>query len=225
MIHYHGKTMDNHSGDSGPQLVLDNRKLVIAFALLIVICGSFFVIGFMEGKRQGVQRASQSLPVTPAQGVDADAMQTAARPATSLPAPKEVGEKAIRESLDWYSSVNKRGNEPVKGLAAPKTPGSAPAPASGAAESRAKAPGVEPAARVTYAVQVGAFRQRKEAEIKAALLKARKYQYVIEPSGGADQLFLLKVGKFSSRADAVAMQNRLRKDGFKTFIKTGNEPR
>ena len=67
---------------------------------------------------------------------------------------------------------------------------------------------------------MGAFRQRREAEAKAAALKARNYDYVIEPTEGSEPLFMLKVGRFESRAEAVATQLRLKRDGFSTFIKT-----
>jgi cell division protein FtsN len=76
------------------------------------------------------------------------------------------------------------------------------------------------ASNVTYSVQVGAFRQRREAEAKATALRERNYEYVIEPTEGAEPLFLLKVGRYESRAEAVAMGLRLKRDGFSTFIKT-----
>jgi cell division septation protein DedD len=34
-----------------------------------------------------------------------------------------------------------------------------------------------------------------------------------------EELYLLKVGKFSSRADATATQLKLKKSGFNSFIK------
>ena len=51
--------MMDDASESGLELVLDNRKIVIGFVLLIFICGCFFVIGFIEGKRQGFQEGSQ----------------------------------------------------------------------------------------------------------------------------------------------------------------------
>ena len=46
---------DKRSRDAGTELILDNRKLILAFGALAVVCGAFFVLGFIEGKRQGIQ--------------------------------------------------------------------------------------------------------------------------------------------------------------------------
>jgi cell division protein FtsN len=71
-----------------------------------------------------------------------------------------------------------------------------------------------------YSVQVGAFRQAEQAASRASALKARGYPCNLIPPGGTNELYLVTVGAFDSRADAVAMQLRLKKDGFSSFIKT-----
>jgi len=228
--------MEHSPHDAGAQFVLDNRKLIVGFALLIVLCGTFFVIGFMEGKRQGIQRAKEQSPVNaaaPSQGSLPAAMPEGSVGAST----KGLEEKSVREQLEWYKSVNKREESPS---ATPSRSAKAAEPPSrteddegGSAPGKAKrgssvaktqvAPKPRPAASssmVTYSVQVGAFRQRHEAEAKAAALRDRNYAYVIEPTGGTEPLFLLKVGRYESRAEAVATQLRLKKDGFSTFIKT-----
>ncbi len=225
--------MDQHPADGGSQLILDNRKIILGFAVLILICGTFFVIGFMEGKRQGPDRAADKVAEHSLAVVKTNPQLPAAK-ADAAPS-IAPGDKGVREKLDWYNSVNKRTDEGVKGL---ESIGSAKATASGSsaaairpttppagqesisAGARPKPPNNVPAAKITYSVQVGAFRYRTEAETKGEQLRVKKYPYVIESSGDTNQLFLLKVGKYESRADAVAMQNRLKKDGFSTFIKT-----
>ncbi len=222
--------MDNHSGENASQLVLDNRRLIIAFAFLIIICGSFFVIGYVEGKRQSLTRRSGQPAAT---GEIADT--ASAEPVEEKKAgvkPETAADKAVGEDLDWYQNVKRKATEPVQGLKPPAASGSnravAESPAGSnpshdpAGKQAALKPSNAPQAqgKVTYSVQVGAFRHKKEAEAKAEVLKAKHYKYVIEPSGGTDSLFLLKVGRYESRADAVAMQLRLKRDGFVTFIKT-----
>ena len=78
---------------------------------------------------------------------------------------------------------------------------------------------VVPPPKVTYTVQVGAFRQRPDAETKAAAVRAQGYECEVELPQSADKLYLVVVGKFSSRADAVAMQRKLQKNGFSSFIR------
>jgi cell division protein FtsN len=214
--------------DSGLQLELDNRLLILVFGLLIVICGGFFVLGFYLGKHQSLQAADRMSASSAAPVQNAPQSDTAAE--------SNAGKKAVevrpgREEAEWYRSVNKSENanrlSPAKksGL----SPGSAEPweaqekksreEAAGPSASKAAIKSEAPIQKITYSVQVGAFRQRKEAETKASLLKAKNFPYVIEPPKTASGLFLLKVGRFESKPDAVAMKLRLQKNGFKGFVK------
>ena len=44
--------MERYPAQPGYELVLDARRLIIACVLVIFVCGVFFVLGFVEGKRQ-----------------------------------------------------------------------------------------------------------------------------------------------------------------------------
>jgi len=201
--------MDNRSSDSSLEFVLDNRGLIVTFALLILICGVFFVLGFVEGKRQGAAAAKISAEVK---------LPDQERSTNEIPAPKTAvnpGSQTSKEQLDWYSNVNKRGKESAR-LEPPLT---AVKPGHSQPDTRKAAPNAS--SRATYTVQVGAFRKREDAEKRAEMLKAKGYECVIEaPVEPTQPLYLLKVGKCSSRAEAVAISVRLQKDGFSTFIKT-----
>jgi cell division protein FtsN len=215
--------MENRAPASGLELILDNRKLIVAFALLITICGCFFVLGFIEGKRQGAQEAAR-IAVPPTGG---EAREAKAPEGGSGSKPAE--ERAAKEQLDWYKSVNGRADAgskgldktagaPAKGAAPPKPEGDVAV--SGASRSAAAEQNRPPEVKTTYSVQVGAFRQREQAEAKVKMLKSKGYdQCFIEPPASDQQLFLLKVGKFESRAEAVSMRLRLKKDGITSFIK------
>jgi cell division protein FtsN len=228
--------MVDHPADSGYELVLDNRKLIIAFLVLVVTWLCFFVVGFMEGKRQGYQAGAQTVA------------ETAVRPGTEEPsAPADVKSastdseaKAKKEGseekpLNWYKDVSGRGEKAE--IAAPKTdtsPARKTAASKSAVETASKAPAskpaVEPAPKApashppstsaTYSVQVGAFRQRQQAEVKAQLLQSKGFEGRIEPPDSPEGLYLLKVGRFKSRAEAIAVQLRLKKNGFSSFIKS-----
>ncbi len=202
--------MENRSQDSGLELVLDNRGLIVTFALLIFVCGLFFVLGFIEGKRQGA--AASVKTESEIKSSDAD------KRLGSAPGDKPVenaGADAVKDQLDWYSNVAKRGQAAAKMEPPAK---STPVAEPGHPEAST---GASPTVRSGYTVQVGAFRKREDAEKKAEMLKAKGYQYVIDPPAGPEQpLYLLKVGQYNSRAEAVAVSLRLKKDGFSTFIKT-----
>lgn len=234
--------MTDRQAEPGHELVLDNRKLIIAFVVLIAFFGCFFVVGFMEGKRQGyqdgVQVAAESANKKnfdlPAQAIIPDDTNAVAVP------PKEEAEDP---QLNWYKSVNRNAGEPEI----------APPPEDTAIVNRIEAPPEEPVTsktapkatptqtvrkiakavaekvlpqakaadseRVSYSVQVGAFRARREVETKAKALRSEGYDPRIEVPRDPKELYLLKVGRYSSRAEAAAMQLRLKKSGFNSFIK------
>ena len=214
----------NVNGNENPnELVLDNRKLIIAFLLLIVTCGAFFLIGFMEGKRQGQRaRADMETPPTAETRSPAHATLAPGQPASS-PGEKPIDSSAIRSQLDWYGKVSAPDDKPVKEAARPK-----PAAAQEISADRAAVPvparrePIPPAgsAALRYHVQVGAFRQSDQAKTQAAVLKAKGYACSVIPPLQAGELYLVRVGDFSSRTDAVAAQLRLKKDGFNSFVKT-----
>lgn len=215
--------MENRTADSGVQFVLDNRKLLILFAVLIGICGGFFVLGYVEGKRQGTQLAAQNASPIDTASMVAESTQNA------QPSNAGVNESA-KKDLNWYQNiggVEKKDSEtpePAIEPLAKTTPPQVKTPEKTAvAESKAKKPAASAtkvATSVSYSVQVGAFRQRKEAERKAGMLKEKGYESTISTPSEPDQFYLLKVGKYDSRADAVAMLLRLKEDGFAGFVKT-----
>jgi cell division protein FtsN len=205
--------MVDNSSDTGYELVLDNRRLIVAFIVLILFCGCFFVIGFVEGKRQGYQAGSQSAAESALKPI-ADEVKEPERPAavadSGTPAAQENAEK---QRLNWYKSVSgqEQKNESI--------PAAEPAPAP-KKETVKTAAVSAPAAPAGYTVQVGAFRQRQQVEVKAQLLRSKGFDCRIEVPQSSEDLYLLKVGQFKSRAEAVEVQLRLKKNGIGSFIKT-----
>jgi septal ring-binding cell division protein DamX len=200
--------------DSGFELVLDNRKLILAFVVVITVCGCFFVWGFMAGKRQGMQLAAISesdistaagleTPLTPALKEDEELDETPA-----------VEEENVQEELGWYQSVNRKEGEPVA-VQPPRSSGTEKKTAgSAAAVSKVES------GPVTYSVQVGAFKQSKRAEAHAMNIRSKGFDSRVQTPESSDKLYLVKVGKFDTRAEAVAEQRRLKKDGFNGYVKT-----
>jgi len=233
--------MVDREAESGHELVLDNRKLIIAFVVLIAICGCFFVVGFIEGKRQGFQDGQASAETAhkanPA-SVQAQTQKPAAADASAAP----VKENSASPQLNWPKVVtagdpkdtsltakavtepaSKPVKEPVKDTVikpvkeAAKEAGKKPAAESGPKpKPQANAARSEP---VAYSVQVGAFRVRHEVETKAKMLRSQGYDCRIEEPKSPEDFYLLKVGKYTSRAEAIDMRNRLKKSGYDPFIK------
>ena len=207
--------MTEREMESGYELVLDNRKKILIFAVIILVCGCFFVWGFIAGKRQGMQlSAIDGMGTATAPGMES----TVTPPADVDEATAEVSsleEEDVQQDLDWYQSVNKEADDPV-GIQPPRS--SSPAKETSATTS-APSSNVSSAA-VTYSVQVGAFKRQPEAETHARNVRAKGFDSRVEPPESDGQLYLVKVGKFKTRAEAVAVQLRLKNNGFSCFVKT-----
>jgi cell division protein FtsN len=216
--------MENREADSGLELVLDNRKLILVFGLLIAICGCFFVVGFIEGKRQGVQEGSQTANESLPQKIPDAAPSRIAAPITSNEAQKMPPHDTADQPLDWYKNINRRGGEQVAtpSTAVPDSASKSPIPTSATVSTEKPKPPVS-AEAVSYSVQVGAFRQKEELETRAQMLRAKGFDCRTEPPAEPGQLYLLKVGTFHTKAEASAMQFRLKREGFASFIKSNKE--
>ena len=205
--------MVDNSSDPGYELVLDNRRLIVAFIVLILICGCFFVVGFVEGKRQGYQAGSMTATESAARQIPEMPEEVASGAVPSESEATEVRKDEEKPQLNWYKKVRQ---EPTSGTA-----GLAPEPPPAPPKETIKRAEVPPPATVSgYTVQVGAFRQRQQAEVKEKELRSKGFDCRIEVPQSSEDLYLLKVGRFKSRADAAAMQLRLKKSGFNSFIKT-----
>lgn len=91
---------------------------------------------------------------------------------------------------------------------------SASQPASTAAPAQALA--TEPTA---WAVQLGAFSSRSKAEGLVTKLRSRGYSaFVLEYRAGGQMLHRVRVGPEQDRARAVAIAERLRKDGYQPVV-------
>jgi cell division protein FtsN len=204
--------MADRAVESGLEFVLDNKKLIIIILTLMLICGGSFVLGFIEGKRQGAHESNQSATAI----VPSSLPENAPPPATPAVTESQAGAESERagseeQHLDWYKSVN--GQEQEAKLDSPKKTAESSVDAK-------KNPPILHADSITFSVQVGAYRQKHDIEIKAQELRTKGFDCRIEPPNPPEQLYFLKVGKFSSRSDAIAIQLRLKKNGFNSFIKT-----
>lgn len=205
--------MTDQEMESGFELVLDNRKLIIAFIVAIAICGLFFVWGYSTGKRQGKIAALDTAVSPMAEETQVPVAEPPGGTDTEAPA---VEPEEEQQQLEWYQSVNKKTNEPT-GVEAPK-PESPPVekkvPAAPRETPRAAA------ASVTYSVQVGAFKRKLDADAHAQNVQAKGFNTRVDLPTPSQPLYLVKVGRFNTRAEAVAVQLRLKKSGFNCFVKT-----
>lgn len=194
--------MTDNEMDSGFEWVLDNRRLIAAFSILIIICGGFFVWGYWMGKRQGEIAASGSLRAGEPGREDRD-LSTSEGPVAEI---QPIEEDEAREDLGWYKSVNDSemdtpGIEPSRTEVKRTPPETGTSPSAGAVQN-------------TYSVQVGAFKTRKQAETVAEDIRAKGFQSRIEAPPSPNGLYRVKVGRYNTRPEAMADQLSLKKKGY-----------
>ena len=183
--------MTENEMESGFELVLDNRRLIAAFVVFIVICGAFFVFGYATGKRQGEIAAVSSLNGTGLSGELASATETG-----------EAINGDEMQDLQWYQSVNNGRKEPV-GVSPVKSSGTTTRSATGSAPS------------VSYSIQLGAFSTRQRAKDLADEVQSKGFESRVEGPSGSKQLYIVKVGRFKSREEGLSVQLNLKKNGYK----------
>jgi cell division protein FtsN len=188
----------------------------------------FYTIGFMEGKRQAVQPRVEGQSRGAVPSVAQGKAESSSKANVSAERGGVVGDRSAHEQLNWYKSVQgvegeaqKSGDVKKSTVTAPavETPAPTPPPQVAKAAAPPEQGSIVPPSKVRYSVQVGAYRQRHDAEAKAADLKAKGYASEVELSQSGNQIYFVIVGKFSSRADAVVMQHKLQKDGISSFIR------
>jgi DedD protein len=105
----------------------------------------------------------------------------------------------------------------------PKVAAVAPSPAAAGTGPRTAPPSAppataaaRPAAGGSFALQVGAFKDRATAESMVARLKGKSFAaYLVTPQDG---LFNVRVGPFATRAEAEKAQEQLRGQKFDPFV-------
>lgn len=87
-----------------------------------------------------------------------------------------------------------------------------------------KAPSVKPeentAETSICTVQVGAFKNSKDAETLKQRLESKGYKVYIKKSSLTKntKLYKVRVGRFAAREDADVLDNKLKKEGLKAFV-------
>jgi tetratricopeptide (TPR) repeat protein len=75
----------------------------------------------------------------------------------------------------------------------------------------------EPVAGAPFTVQVGSFANERNARALVYKLNRRKFDAYLEMDG-ADRMYRVRVGKVTSRQDALLLEARLKKEGYPTKI-------
>jgi cell division septation protein DedD len=197
-------------------MVLENRHVLLLFFVVVVLCGVFFGLGYIVGKNTMTYTA-------PAQGTTAATAAKEKEQAKKNPL-EETGDKkpgTAESDLTYQKTLEGKGAAPGLEAAQPAGQGqpAATATAPAATEAKPAAPPATPAAPPADAgtvIQVGALKNRADADNVAGTLREKGFTPVIEQQ--ADGLFHVYIPAASPK-DADELKARVEKAGFKAFIK------
>jgi DedD protein len=219
--------------DGQLELVLENRQVLIAFFVIVALCGVFFSLGYIVGRNtfSSVVRVTQAAAGT-AEGVTKPSpmspLPSAAPNPENPPSTEPGGEPAAPATdLNFYQSVEEK--TPDAKLVPPETRNASPAPSRPPAAEKqtplasAPPPATPPAALPDafppgILVQVSALTRREDAGALVGLIKEKKLPVRVV-SGTGDSLFHVVVGPYKNLKDAEHAKAELEKDGFRPIIR------
>ena len=215
------------------EIQLSVKQLVFVFMSAVVVAVAIFLLGVSVGR--GVDGAPQMADDSGAPAAT-DTMVTATPPPTEVP-PAEL---TYHDDLQGATPPGGRPSEPQQpdppgaagraGAPPPVTPAlpvAPPPPDPDPVDPPATRPAAEPAAPPAgaegegqYALQLGAYRARENADRVVSELKQKGYAAYIARPTGSSALFTVRVGPFQDRAQAESMRQRLSRDpkGYESFI-------
>lgn len=184
------------------EITLGTGKMLAIFFALVVLCATFFGLGYSMG-HNSVKTTAELLP-SPSTSRGTRVSPSGAVPTTTAPQPESTSKPADQQSAPDASA----GTVPN------------PAASSGADQSSAGQPAtgsqVQPGAG--YFVQVAAVTKQEDAQALVDSLKGRQYQaFVADPT--PDKLFHVQVGPFNDVKEAENMRTRLVNDGYNPILK------
>jgi cell division septation protein DedD len=205
--------------DQETELTLSNGRLLGLFLGLIVLCGVFFVMGYMLGKNRAP--GNSLLADSPSTATDGqmkpEAIQGVQVPAQAAVHPAAPVQTSAPEAQPQETETS------ADSEAAPAAE-SAPAPEPKRPVQKSK-PQQQPQARSaapvssgSYTVQVAAVSNQQDAERLASALRRKQYA-VFVTSHAPDNLFHVQVGPFNDAKQAEAARSRLASDGYNAFMR------
>ncbi len=200
------------AADGQYEMVLENRHVMTLFFVVVMLCGVFFGLGYIVGKN-----AVASVP--PQQQAQEAAAKDAAKKSPLDAAEKKPDtpdltyQKTLEDNSASPALETPRAAAPAPTQQAPVA--ATPAPRSAAPASAAPAAARAPATSGTI-IQVGALKNRSDADSMAFALKDKGFSPVVEQQ--TDGLFHVIV-PVASANDADDVKARVEKAGFKAFIK------
>lgn len=200
------------------EIVLGTGKLLAIFFGLVILCGTFFGLGYSVGHSaspMAIQtgqsgKTSASSSAKPLAGV------TVSTPAASQEAPPFP-------ASDPNSAANAQVDQapPLSQSAANTDSSPAPSPTLTpvAATQTSPSAATAPPDSGAITVQVAAVTKQEDAQALVSALQKKNYPVFISSNTGSDNLYHVQVGPFAELKDAEAMKSKLAGDGYNAIVK------
>ena len=203
------------------EIVLGTGKLLAIFFGLVLLCGTFFGLGYSVGHSSSPMaiQTGQSGKTSASSGAKPLAGVTMTTPPASQDTPSLSASdpnSAANAQVDQTPPQNQSAsNSDSTQAAAPiLTPIAATQTDSGTGAASAAAP--EPGA---ISVQVAAVTKQEDAQALVSALRKKNYPVFVSSNSGADSLYHVQVGPFAELKDAEAMKSKLAGDGYNAMVK------
>lgn len=213
----------------GGDLVLGGRHLAGIFALLVVVLGIVFTLGYLLGRSRYEEqlRAAVAVAAAPAQPAGSTATGTSAgRGVTSPPAdwdfyrsaepPRSPERLAVQPKLEPKVET-KPVSAPGQPMAAPAAKPAPAIPAKPAARAAA-AGGSALIPQGAITLQVAALLREADALALAQALQEKKFPAIVT-TPSADRYYRVQVGPYPNTQAANAARRQLEKQGFKSIVR------
>ncbi len=219
------------TGPENKELRLDNRHLLLFFLGAVLICASFFALGFWMGRGQareatlavgdGTQPSlASSGVVSPPAGTETSQASSPDRTDASTSGGQDPASPPdMRRELDFYSAVKDQsldenfsprttGKENRKGARQPAKP-------------RRASSGSPSSSGGLLHLKVAALRSRSDANRLANELRGKGYPVVVVAPSKAEnpQWIRVKVGPYRSTRETSRVKARLARDGYDTILR------
>ena len=202
------------------EIVLGTGQLLGIFFGLVILCGTFFGLGYSVGHNSSPMaiqtgqagKTSASAGAKPLAGVTVSTSFAAAQDAT--PAPANNPNAAANAQVDQAPTASQSAT--VADASSANPTGIVPVSAQANSSSNASSSSDDRA----ITVQVAAVTKQEDAQALADALRKKNYPvFVSSNSTTGDNLYHVQVGPFAELKDAETMKSKLAGDGYNAIVK------
>lgn len=212
------------------ELRLDNRHLLLFFLGAVLICASFFALGFWLGREQAgeaIPAAGAGAPsdltasgaVHPPAGTEGTRASSRGGGGAGPTMKDAASPPDLRKELDFYSAVKDQSVD--ENFSPPPSGKETEKPARQPSRARRASSGSAANTGGLLHLQVAALRKRADANRLADELRGKGYPVVVVAASKSEnpQWIRVKVGPFRSTRETSRVKARLARDGYDSILR------